>query len=100
VNHFCLVLWLADNAINHKYKAKETYCGRHFDATYTKNIRLKISFCRTRSCHQQKTDNNHCHTYGKQYKISFIKGEFLSIHVLLLLNVIQRTSFHAQVFID
>ena len=36
----------------------------------------------------------------KQYKISFIKGEFLSIHILLLLNVIQRTSFHAQVFVD
>lgn len=93
------ISWIEQKIMQNKKVMEINYPQDLLDAVNS-NIRLKISFCRTRSCHQQKTDNNHCHTYGKQYKISFIKGEFLSIHILLLLNVIQRTSFHAQVFVD
>lgn len=38
--------------------------------------------------------------YGNKEKTGARIEVFLSIHILLLLNVIQRTSFHAQVFVD
>ena len=50
--------------------------------------------CGTGSCHQQKTDDDNCHTYSNQYQIVLAKRKILFIHIKYYFSLFSSKHYH------
>jgi hypothetical protein len=70
------------HCINHGNKTQQTNQRSHLSAAHAKDVWLVSSFRRTWSAHQQKTYDDHCHAYCKQYVVHATKCKILILHYI------------------
>ena len=72
-------------------EAEEAYQRCHLDATCTEDVGIEDTFCTAFARHQDKANDNDCHSNGEQYVVLFTKS-----YINIRFDYLQFTIYYLQ----
>lgn len=100
--HSLIILRLAQDGIDDEQEAEKAYGRGYLDAAHAEYVGVECRFGASGTGHENKTEDDDCHSDGQQNEVHFVECKVSFIHglfFLLFLDSIHVRGLLTQIFV-